>query len=151
MDAFLLLRDTFRFIADKFDYVAQVVDGWWIGGDLLAAPFYYFADKFDYCGDLCATASDWLDWLQGLYDALPTWDDLIAALAGQYDVLVKSAAELEAWLHNAIDLAFDISGLWMWINNAPDWFAEQFNAMKETTVDWVAEQFESILDRVFKV
>lgn len=150
MDAFLLLRDTFRSIADKFDYVAQVIDGWWIGGDQLAAPFYYFGDKFDYCADQCAAASDWLEWLQGLYDALPTWDDLIAALAGQYGTLVKTAEELVAWLHNAIDLDFDISGLWTWINNAPEWLAEQFITMKDTVVDWVVEQFESILDRVFE-
>lgn len=67
-----------------------------------------------------------------------SWSEVTGAVSSATATLAATIADLK------------VPELWTWVNDAPGWFVDQFNGMKETVVDWVVERFEGILDRVFK-
>jgi hypothetical protein len=158
-----------------------------IFGAAIYKCYYYSWYVADYISDFSAWCDgleddfNFLDsWIDRLRDAITDLEDLINNLPrltdirdyiqGQFTILSYNAVQFVSWLDEALDTAFDVSGLWDWIDRAGVWFKEQFGVaitgvlaminalgnrlsdievtLPDSLEDWFSERFNAMEERV---
>lgn len=140
----------FETIATKVDEIADKVDGVPLIGDYLGLQFYFIASRIENLVNNFEEFSDWCDTIGDIiggevgkflnllnvlrnefidiFNALPSFDELLKHLEERFEILTKTPEQLSEWIKDYLP----------------------YIPTPETIIAWVSEAFEVILDILFE-